>query len=131
MYKGCVSRTTNLKIHKEKKAILLRMRLKNFSVQGYAASKVRASCQNRVVRWCVSTNLEARKCGWMQAAALALDIEPRISCIQQKTRQDALRAVKDDRCDIFVAKPDEELRARRYEPLFFILFFLHHAAYLA
>lgn len=86
--------------------------LKIFTVQGYAVSKYKAACQNRKIRWCVSSNLEASKCGWMQAAALALDIEPRISCIQQKTRKEALEAVRDDRCDIFVAKPDEEFHAR-------------------
>ncbi|KAJ8684290.1 hypothetical protein QAD02_020082 [Eretmocerus hayati] len=81
--------------------------------QGYSGLTLHSRCQaERTVRWCVSSNVEARKCGWMQAAAQSLDLEPKISCIQQKDRQSALEAVSDDRCDIFVAKPDEELHAR-------------------
>ncbi|XP_014208083.1 transferrin-like [Copidosoma floridanum] len=80
---------------------------------GFLSSKVHSNCREaRTIRWCVASNAEASKCGWMQAAAVGVDIEPRISCIQQLDRQAALRAVRDDRCDIFVAKPEEELHAR-------------------
>ncbi|OXU29059.1 hypothetical protein TSAR_015174 [Trichomalopsis sarcophagae] len=82
-------------------------------VPGYSSSRVLTTCHpERTIRWCVSSNIEANKCGWMQAAAVAMDIEPRISCIQQKDRKSALEAVRDDRCDIYVAKPEEELHAR-------------------
>lgn len=83
-------------------------------VPGYSSSRVHSTCHpDRTIRWCVSSNIEANKCGWMQAAAVAVDIAPRISCIQQKDRKSALEAVRDDRCDIYVAKPEEELHARR------------------
>jgi tripartite-type tricarboxylate transporter receptor subunit TctC len=75
---------------------------------------VYASCPpDRTVRWCVSSNIEASKCGWIQAAALAVDIQPKISCIQQKDKSSAIQAIVDNRCDVYVAKPEEELNARR------------------
>ncbi|CAB0030101.1 unnamed protein product [Trichogramma brassicae] len=81
--------------------------------QGYLSAKGEKTCQpEREVRWCVASNLEASKCGWLQSAAAALDVEPRISCIQQRDRQAALDAVRDDRCDVFVARPQEEIHAR-------------------
>ncbi|XP_014221895.2 transferrin-like [Trichogramma pretiosum] len=81
--------------------------------QGYLSAKGEKTCQpEREVRWCVASNLEASKCGWLQSAAAALDVEPRISCIQQRDRQAALDAVRDDRCDVFVARPHEEIHAR-------------------
>lgn len=79
------------------------------------SSKVHSEChEERIIRWCVSSNVEANKCGWMQAAAFGVDIEPRITCVQQLDRKSAMKAVREDRCDIFVAKPEEELHAKRY-----------------
>ena len=87
----------------------------SLKVQGYMSSKMYTNCNSdRKIRWCVASNAEANKCGWIQAAASAVGVEPEISCIQQRDRKSAMQAVKDDRCDIFVAKPDEELHARRY-----------------
>ncbi|XP_011505188.1 PREDICTED: transferrin isoform X1 [Ceratosolen solmsi marchali] len=83
------------------------------SFQGYLSSKVHSYCPpDRTVRWCVSSNIEASKCGWIQAAALAVDIQPKISCIQQKDKKSAIQAIVDDRCDVYIAKPEEELNAR-------------------
>ncbi|XP_058804849.1 transferrin [Phymastichus coffea] len=81
--------------------------------QGYLSSRLSMPCRpERDVRWCLASGAEASKCGWMQAAAAAVGVEPAVSCVQQRDRVAALEAVRDGRCDVYVARPEEEALAR-------------------
>lgn len=81
---------------------------------GFVSAYNRATCQpSRRVEWCVSSNLEDRKCRWLREASFVYGIEPAISCIQVPNRSSCLDVVSQRRADLFVAKPEELLPARR------------------
>ncbi|XP_053977011.1 transferrin isoform X1 [Hylaeus volcanicus] len=81
---------------------------------GFLGANNRASCRpSRRVQWCVSSNLEDRKCRWLREASLVYGVEPTISCKQEPTRASCLKAIKTREADIFVAMPEELLSARK------------------
>ncbi|CAD1475639.1 unnamed protein product, partial [Heterotrigona itama] len=82
----------------------------------FMSANNRATCHpSRRVRWCVASNLEENKCRWLREASIVYGVEPAISCIQELTRADCLKAVETERADIFVARPDELLDARKMD----------------
>lgn len=71
-------------------------------------------CQpSRTARWCVTSNIENRKCNSLRQAARAYGVEPEITCVQEASREDCLESVRDGKTDIFVINPDETMIARR------------------
>lgn len=64
------------------------------------------------VRWCVSSDLEFKKCHTLQKAADAMKIIPRFTCNTMRNRSQGLESVKSGKCDIFVITPSERLQAR-------------------
>lgn len=75
----------------------------------------RVPCRpSRRVKWCVVSNLEENKCRWLREASIVYGVEPAISCIQELTRADCLKALKTERADIFIAKPEELFQARKW-----------------
>ncbi|XP_014469684.1 PREDICTED: transferrin isoform X2 [Dinoponera quadriceps] len=81
---------------------------------GFMSGNNRASCRpSRRVQWCVASNLEERKCRWLREAAIVYGVEPPISCIQETSRASCLDALRSRRADIFVARPEELLQARK------------------
>ncbi|KAK9295653.1 hypothetical protein QLX08_010079 [Tetragonisca angustula] len=80
----------------------------------FMSANNRATCHpSRRVRWCVASNLEENKCRWLREASIVYGVEPAISCIQELTRAGCLKAVKTERADIFVARPEELFEARK------------------
>ncbi|XP_043790727.1 transferrin isoform X5 [Apis laboriosa] len=74
----------------------------------------RVSCHpSRRVKWCVVSNLEENKCRWLREASIVYGVEPAIACIQELTRADCLKALKTERADIFIAKPEELFQVRK------------------
>ncbi|XP_035735120.1 transferrin-like isoform X1 [Vespa mandarinia] len=81
---------------------------------GFLSANDRATCQpTRRVRWCVSTNIEDQKCRWLREASFVYGIEPIISCVQESNRSSCLKAIRDQRADIFVSKPEERLEVSK------------------
>lgn len=62
--------------------------------------------------WCVSTDLEKRKCDWMKAAAFAYGVEPTIECVLMN-RPMCMKAAQISRVDILMVPPEELLEARK------------------
>ncbi|XP_076395168.1 transferrin 3 isoform X3 [Megachile rotundata] len=80
----------------------------------FMSANNRATCNpSRRVRWCIASNLEEKKCRWLREASIVYGIEPAISCIQEPTRASCLKALKTQRADIFVVKPEELFEARK------------------
>ncbi|CAK9808394.1 unnamed protein product [Anthophora quadrimaculata] len=80
----------------------------------FMSANYRAPCHpSRRVKWCISSNLEENKCRWLREASIVYGIEPAIACIQELSRTSCLKALKTERADIFVVKPEELLDARR------------------
>ncbi|XP_032675197.1 transferrin [Odontomachus brunneus] len=91
---------------------------------GFMSANNRASCRpSRRVQWCVASNLEDRKCRWLREASIVYGVEPPISCIQETSRASCLDALRSRRADIFVARPEELLQARKkgLKPLVYAL----------
>ena len=64
-------------------------------------------CLNTKIRWCISDNLEVKKCEYLKTVAEALNLEPRFKCIKKSDRDSSLLAVSRGECDVFVSKPHE------------------------
>ncbi|XP_076758710.1 transferrin 3 isoform X1 [Xylocopa sonorina] len=80
----------------------------------FMGADTRAACHpSRRVRWCIASNLEENKCRWLREASIVYGVEPAISCIQELRRMSCLNAVKTQHADIFVARPDELLEAKK------------------
>lgn len=81
---------------------------------GFLSANDRATCQpSRRVRWCVSSDIEDQKCRWLREASFVYGIEPVISCIQESNRISCLEAIRDQRADIFVSRPEERLEVSK------------------
>ncbi|KAK2584704.1 hypothetical protein KPH14_007038 [Odynerus spinipes] len=81
---------------------------------GFLSANNRATCRpSRRVRWCVSSNLEDRKCRWLREASLVYGIDPAISCNLESSRASCLEAIRDQRADIFVSIPEERLQVSK------------------
>ncbi|XP_014608643.1 PREDICTED: transferrin [Polistes canadensis] len=83
---------------------------------GFLSAYNRATCKpSRRVRWCISSNIEDRKCRWLRDASFVYGIEPSISCIQESNRISCLEAVRNQEADIFVSRPEERLQVSKKE----------------
>ncbi|EFN78174.1 Transferrin [Harpegnathos saltator] len=81
---------------------------------GFMSANNRVTCRpSRRVQWCVASNLEERKCRWLREASVVYGVEPPISCIQEINRASCLDALRSRRADIFVARTEELLQARK------------------
>ncbi|XP_043790725.1 transferrin isoform X3 [Apis laboriosa] len=84
------------------------------SIPRFMGANNRVSCHpSRRVKWCVVSNLEENKCRWLREASIVYGVEPAIACIQELTRADCLKALKTERADIFIAKPEELFQVRK------------------
>ncbi|XP_031843112.1 transferrin 3 isoform X2 [Nomia melanderi] len=80
---------------------------------GFMSANNRANCRpSRRVQWCVTSNLEDRKCRWLREASFVYGVEPTISCKQESSRSACLEALKNNKADVFVARPEELYDAR-------------------
>lgn len=94
----------------------------SITVPGFMSANNRANCRpSRRVQWCVTSNLEDRKCRWLREASFVYGVEPTISCKQESSRSACLVALKDNKADVFVARPEELYDARLWAK---------HAAYM-
>ncbi|XP_076175295.1 transferrin 3 isoform X2 [Ptiloglossa arizonensis] len=80
----------------------------------FLGANSRATCRpSRRVQWCVTSNLEDRKCRWLREASFVYGVKPTISCKQESSRAACLKAIRNHQADIFVAMPEELLDARK------------------
>ncbi|XP_012287657.1 transferrin isoform X2 [Orussus abietinus] len=81
---------------------------------GFVSANSVTSCRPfRTVTWCETSNVQDKKCRWLGNAVKVYGIEPLINCIQETSREACMEAVRTHRADFFVAKPEEELQARK------------------
>ncbi|XP_011156703.1 transferrin [Solenopsis invicta] len=79
----------------------------------FLSANVRTGCQpSRDVRWCLVSNIEKRKCGWLRDASIVYGVEPLISCLQEDSREACVKSVQNENVDIFLARPEEILKDR-------------------
>ncbi|KAL2730813.1 transferrin-like isoform X1 [Vespula squamosa] len=112
---ACVKRRTkkivNIVFYRCNKSVYLLFPIED---PGFLSANDRATCQpSRRVRWCVSSNIEDQKCRWLREASFVYGIEPVISCVQESSRISCLEAIRDQRADIFVSKPEERLEVSK------------------
>lgn len=69
----------------------------------------------REIRWCVTDNLEYRKCETMRSAVYAYNIYPHIFCVQESSQEMCMEALQKNLADVFVTMPKEEPDAIKYE----------------
>ncbi|XP_012260258.2 transferrin-like [Athalia rosae] len=83
-------------------------------VPGFLSANSRAPCKpSRTIQWCVSSNVEQRKCLWLHQALFVYGVEPRVACTPKTNRIKCLDAVREQQADLFVITPDEEVIARQ------------------
>ncbi|KAI4502524.1 hypothetical protein M0802_002436 [Mischocyttarus mexicanus] len=58
------------------------------------------TCSEHVIRWCTIDPLEKRKCEWIAKEAIALGIEPKITCLQANSTFQCMRDIADKKADI-------------------------------
>ncbi|XP_015118896.1 transferrin [Diachasma alloeum] len=81
---------------------------------GLSSAYAGSTCYpSRIIRWCLSSNLEDRKCHWLRRAALSYGLEPEISCLQQAGRNASIEGVAQGFCDFYIAQPEEFMIARK------------------
>lgn len=80
----------------------------------YYSLKDYAKCTpDRMIKWCVTTNLEAEKCKWISFAAQSHGLEPLIKCVQETNRENCMESVKNGKSDIFAIEKSEGVEAKR------------------
>lgn len=70
------------------------------------------TCGN-VIRWCTTSILETAKCEWIAKEAIALGIEPKISCWQTNSTFDCFRDIADNKADIITIDSNYGYLARK------------------
>ncbi|XP_051168742.1 transferrin-like isoform X2 [Leptopilina boulardi] len=79
----------------------------------FYAIKDNVQCKNnKILKWCVITNLEVEKCEWISKIANNYGIEPMIKCVQNINQENCIKSVINKKADIFSVKPHDELEAR-------------------
>ncbi|XP_043462916.1 transferrin isoform X2 [Leptopilina heterotoma] len=86
--------------------------LKKLFPEFYAIKDYVQCRNNRLVKWCVVTNLEIEKCEWISKIGKNYGIEPFIKCVHKINRENCIKSVIDKQFDIFSVKPHEEQEAR-------------------
>ncbi|XP_076165730.1 transferrin 1 [Ptiloglossa arizonensis] len=56
----------------------------------------------KVARWCVWTEGSLNKCNALSKAAFSRDVRPKLECKFDKSREDCLKAIKEDNADLVV-----------------------------
>ncbi|XP_011337868.1 transferrin isoform X2 [Ooceraea biroi] len=80
----------------------------------FLSANIRSGCRpSREVRWCLTSDIEKRKCNWLRDVSIAYGVEPTISCVQVSSRALCLAAIRKQRADVFMALPEELLMARK------------------
>ncbi|XP_063992307.1 transferrin [Diachasmimorpha longicaudata] len=80
---------------------------------GLSSAYAGSTCYpSRAVRWCLSSNLEDRKCYWLRHAALSFGFQPEITCLQLAGRNASIDGVATGFCDFYVARPEELMIAK-------------------
>ncbi|OXU29058.1 hypothetical protein TSAR_015173 [Trichomalopsis sarcophagae] len=93
------------------------MTTKEYLLKRYSSASVKAksTCRsNRIIRWCVSSSLEARKCQSLRRSSNALELSPGFTCVEMPSSDECIRAVSTFKSDVFAAKPDERSRSEKY-----------------
>lgn len=70
------------------------------------------TCGN-VIRWCTISILETAKCEWIAKEAIALGIEPKISCWQTNSTFECFRDIADNKADIITIDSNYGYLARK------------------
>lgn len=70
------------------------------------------SC-GKAIRWCTVGSLETAKCEWLAKQAIALGIEPRISCWQANTQFDCFHDIADGKADSMMIDSNYAYLARQ------------------
>lgn len=65
----------------------------------------RDGTEQGVIRFCVSSEVELRKCKWLKLAAYSRDIRPQLECVQ-KGRAECLEAVASGKAEVVVVPPN-------------------------
>ncbi|KAF7995226.1 hypothetical protein HCN44_004698 [Aphidius gifuensis] len=73
------------------------------------------------IKWCISSNLEEKKCQWLKEYSYYHGIKPGIACIQQQNKKNSIEAVLNRQCDVFVAKPEDLQPKSGLKPILEIL----------
>lgn len=75
------------------------------------------------IRFCVSSNIELKKCEVLKKAAYSRDIRPEIMCVE-KSKSNCIDAIKNNEADVLAVHPDDyrlaraaQLKAILYESL--------------
>ncbi|XP_046817417.1 transferrin-like [Vespa crabro] len=79
------------------------------------------TCGN-VIRWCTISILERAKCEWIAKEAIALGIEPKISCWQTNSTFECFRDIADNKADIITIDSNYGYIARKVYNLTSILY---------
>ncbi|KAF7400737.1 hypothetical protein HZH66_005921 [Vespula vulgaris] len=79
------------------------------------------TCGN-VIRWCTISILETAKCEWIAKEAIALGIEPKISCWQTNSTFECFRDIADNKADIITIDSNYGYLARKVYNLTSILY---------
>ncbi|XP_046625410.1 transferrin isoform X2 [Neodiprion virginianus] len=83
-------------------------------VPGFLSANTHTPCKpSRTIQWCVSSNVEQRKCMWLRQALSVYGDEPNLSCIARTSRMACMEAVTQQEAELFVIRPDEELVAKQ------------------
>ncbi|XP_014479036.1 PREDICTED: transferrin-like isoform X2 [Dinoponera quadriceps] len=77
---------------------------------------------DRTIRWCTIGDMDTNKCNWMARAAIALGIEPRISCVKSKSVFECLRRITDQQADIITIDSNYGYVARKVYGLTTVLY---------
>ncbi|XP_063705234.1 transferrin [Culicoides brevitarsis] len=64
----------------------------------------RDGTEQGVIRFCVSSEVEMRKCKWLKQAAYSRDIRPQLECVE-KGREACLEAVSNGKAEVVVVPP--------------------------
>lgn len=71
----------------------------------------RDGTEQGVIRFCVSTEMELRKCKWLKQAAYSRDIRPQLECVL-KTQEACLEAVALGKAEVVVVTPNLNKQAQ-------------------
>lgn len=72
----------------------------NYLSQGREIDFTKTDICDRTIRWCTIGDLETDKCNWVAKAAIALGVEPRISCVKSSSTFQCFRDIQKKHADI-------------------------------
>lgn len=70
-------------------------------------------CHSTNIRWCITSEIEFRKCEALKLVSEAIGIEPKFECVIKNNRKSCLKAVENGISDLFISKTDENLLIKK------------------